>query len=203
MGGRVQKFTACVIIAIGFMAQVEMLSAQAEKGMLIIGGNTNISESIKGTANTFNLTLAPSFGAFVINNFAIGGIYSFGCSSARTLNATTEVRTTTTTFNTLVGPFLKYYFGKKAMKPFISTNAGYTVFTQIRSNNVPNSSASLANYDGFSVSGSAGIAYFLNRHIAIESALYLTATGAKTQLPTTNFGFSLGLYAFLDKKKQE
>ena len=189
--------TAC------FMGSVTLSSAQTEKGMMVIGGSSNISESIKGTANTFNFSVQPLFGAFVINNFAIGGIYSFSASSARTLNAITDVTTTTTTFNTLVGPFLKYYFGKKAMKPFISTNAGYTVFTQIRSNNAPNSTASLSNYDGFSVSGSAGLAYFLNPHIAIESALYLTATGAQTQLPTTNFGFSLGLYAFLDKKKQE
>ena len=190
-------------MTVGLMVTVTLLWAQTEKGMLVVGGSSNISESIKGTANTFNFSVQPLFGAFVINNFAVGGIYSFSASSARTLNATTDIRTTTTNFNALVGPFLKYYFGKKAMKPFISTNAGYTVFTQIRSNNAPNSSASISNYDGFSVSGSAGIAYFLNPHISIESALYLTATGAQTQLPTTNFGFSLGLYAFLDKKKQE
>jgi len=191
------------ILAACLLATVSLLPAQTEKGMFVIGGNTNISEAIKGTSNTFSLALQPTFGAFVVNNFALGGIYSFSASGARTLNASTDIRTTTTTFNTLVGPFLKYYFGKKAMKPFISTNAGYTVFTQIRSNNVPNSSASLTNYDGFSVSGSAGIAYFLNPHISIESALYITASGYQTQLPTTNFGFSLGLYAFLDKKKQE
>ena len=203
MKAGIYKVASTGALALFFVGLVISLPAQTEKGMLIIGGSSNISESIKGTASTFNLTLQPSFGAFVINNFAIGGTYSFGASSARTLNSTTEITTTTTAFNTLVGPFLKYYFGKKSMKPFIATNAGYSVFTQIRSNNAPNSTASLTNYDGFSVSGSAGIAYFFNRHVALESSLYLTASGYKTQLPTTNFGFSLGVYAFLDKKKQE
>jgi hypothetical protein len=191
------------ILATGLLALVSMLSAQTEKGMMIIGGSSNISDAIQGTSNTFSLGLQPSFGAFVIRNFAIGGTYSFTVSSAKTLNATTDVRSTSTTFNTLVGPFLKYYIGKKTMKPFVSANGGYSVYTQIRSNSTPGNVASITNYDGFQMGASAGIAYFFNPHVALETALYVTTSGYQTQIPTTRFGFSLGLYTFLDKKKAE
>ena len=195
------KIIVSCILTTGLTAFVNLLPAQTEKGKLVIGGNVDISESIQSTTSTFNFTLQPSFGAFVINNFAIGGTYSFTAGSSDVLNSN-DSRTTTTTLTTLVGPFLKYYIGKKAMKPFISANGGYSVYTRIRST-TGNSSASLTNYDGFSTGGSVGLAYFLNPHISIESALYLQASGYQTQVPSQRFGFSLGLYAFLDKKKAE
>jgi hypothetical protein len=191
------------ILTAGLLAVVNPLFSQTEKGMYTIGGSTNISEAIQSTANTFSLALSPSFGVFVIRNFAIGGTYSFSVGSSSTLNTSNDVRSTTTTFTTLVGPNLKYYIGKKTMKPFVSANGGYSVYTQIRSNNSPGSSASLTNYDGAQWGGSAGIAYFFNPHISLESALYITTSAYQTQIPTTRFGFSLGLYAFLDKKKAE
>lgn len=197
------KCTGKWILTTGFLALASIMSAQTEKGMYIIGGSSNISEAIQSTSSTFSLALQPSFGAFVIRNFAVGGTYSFSVSSAKTVNATTDVRSTTSTFTTLVGPFLKYYIGKKAMKPFVMANGGYSVYTQIRSNSNPGNVASITNYDGFQMGASAGIAYFFNPHVALESALYVTTSGYQTQIPTTRFGFSLGLYTFLDKKKAE
>jgi hypothetical protein len=47
------------------------------------------------------------------------------------------------------------------------------------------------------------MAYFFNQHLSLETGMYITATGYQTQLPTTRIGFSLGLFAFLDKKKPE
>ena len=109
------------LVTAALLTVVTMTYAQTDKGRLIAGGSVNISESVQGTTTTFNLALQPTFGAFVINNLAIGGTYSFSVGSSRTFNATTDVHSTTTTINTLVGPLVKYYFGKKAMKPFIKT----------------------------------------------------------------------------------
>ena len=203
MGARFLRGICVCALTAGLLLGVNVLFAQTEKGMFYIGGSTNISESIQNTSSTFSLGLQPTFGAFVIRNFVVGGTYSFSVSSAKSLNATTDVRSTTSTFTTLVGPLLKYYFGKKTMKPFISANGGYSVYTQLRSNNSPGSTTSITNYDGFQMGASAGIAYFFNPHIALESALYVTTSGYQTQIPTTRFGFSLGLYVFLDKKKTE
>ena len=200
---KLHKIIAALLLVSGLLVSSTTLRAQTEKGMLIIGGSSSISEAIQSTTNTFNLSLAPSFGIFAIRNFAIGGIYSFSVGSSHTVNATTDVKSTTTTFNTLVGPFLKYYIGKKNMKPFVSANGGYSVYTQLRSNSSPGSSLGLTNYDGFSMGASVGIAYFFNPHVALESALYINTSGYQTQIPTTRFGFSLGLYTFLDKKKKE
>ena len=194
----IQYIMAIGILILGLSAPA---NAQTEKGNLIIGGSADISESIQNTSSNFNFSIAPSFGAFVINNLGIGGVYSLSVGSSRVLNSN-ESHTTTTTFNTQVGPFVKFYFGKKQMKPFVTGNAGYTVFTQIRSVSTSTSS-SLTNYDGFVMGASAGIAYFLNPHLSLQSALYINTSGYQTQIPTTRFGFSLGLYAFLDKKKQE
>jgi hypothetical protein len=191
------------ILTTALLAVVSLLPAQTEKGMYSIGGSTNISEAIQSTTNTFSLALSPSFGVFVIRNFAVGGTYSFSVGSTRTLNTSNDVHTTTTSFTTLVGPFLKYYIGKKTMKPFVSANGGYSVYTSIRSTSSSGSIASLTNYDGAQWGGSAGIAYFFNPHVSLESALYITTSAYQTQIPTTRFGFSLGLYAFLDKKKTE
>jgi hypothetical protein len=195
-----KNITGYILTAL-LVAFVNFLPAQTEKGKMVIGGNVDISESIQSSTATFNFSLAPSFGAFVINNFAIGGTYSFTAGSSDVLNSN-DTRTTTTTLTTLVGPFLKYYIGKKAMKPFISANGGYSVYTRIKSTS-GSSSSSLTNYDGFSTGGSVGLAYFLNQHISIESSLYLQASGYQTQIPSQRFGFSLGIYAFLDKKKAE
>ena len=51
--------------------------------------------------------------------------------------------------------------------------------------------------------GSLGIAHFFNPHLSLETALYMDASGYKTQLLPASFGLSIGLYAFLDKKKKE
>jgi len=200
---KIHTFSPACFLAIMLLALAPSLHAQCEKGMFTVGGSVNISESIQNTTSTFNLSLSPSMGVFVIRNFVVGGTYSFSVGSSHTVNATTEVKSTTTNITTLVGPFLKYYIGKKNMKPFVSANGGYSVFTQLRSNSSPGSSLGITNYDGFQMGASAGIAYFFNPHIALESALYVTTSGYKTQIPTTRFGFSLGLYAFLDKKKAE
>jgi hypothetical protein len=196
-----------ILLGFGFtmalLGTVNFAQAQTEKGQLIIGGSCNISESIQSTTTTFNLALGPTFGAFVVRNFAIAGSYSFSVGSTRTFNAVTDVHSSTTTITTLVGPMLKYYIGKKTIKPFVSANGGYSVYTQIRTNSLPGSSAGLTNYDGFSFGGSVGVAYFFNTHISLETALYSATSGYQTQIPTTRFGLSLGLYAFLDKKKAE
>ncbi len=198
------RFTVSCVLAGCLLCHTKLLNAQTEKGKLLAGGSVDISEAIQNTTSTFNFAIQPSFGAFLFNNFAMGGVYSFVVGSTKVLNSN-GTHTATTTFNTLVGPYVKYYFGKKTMKPFISANGGYSVYTRLKSSTTTDggSNSSITNYDGFAVGGSAGIAYFLNPHISLESALYLTASGYKTQYPTTRFGFSLGLYALLDKKKQE
>jgi hypothetical protein len=196
-GLSIRLATACFLL----FSQM-LLKAQTEKGRYLIGGSADLSESILNTTTTFNLGLAPTFGVFLFKNFVVGGTYSFSVSSVRTYNKNNQSHTTTTTIQPTVGPSLKYYIGKKALKGVAMINAGYTVYTQLKSS-TNSSGTSITNYDGFSVRGLVGSAYFFNNYVSMESGLYLSASGFKGQLPTSRFGFSLGLYTFLDKKKQE
>ena len=76
-----------------------------------------------------------------------------------------------------------------------SVNAGYSVFTQLNG-------TTFLNYNGFSVGGSTGIAYFFNPHISIETCLvYNDPQVIKPSFLPHGQGF-LGFYVFLDKKNR-
>ncbi len=169
---------------------------QVEKGRYLIGGNADISTAFQNKTSRFNLSLSPAFGVFVIKGFAIGARYSFGVSSVRTFNTNRQEYVATTTFNSGVGPLARYYFGKKQLKGLVAANVNYLTTVTLRRNNVSGTS-------GYSATGFLGMAHFFNPHLALECGLYVTGVGYLKQLPTTRIGFSVGLFAFLDKKKKE
>src|ERR1019366_3356083 len=139
-----------LLVAVAFMVHFSLF-AQVERGMYLIGGSADLSMSYQATTSNFNLSLAPSFGVFVVKGFAIGGRYDIGIGSSRTYDAKNLVYNVTTTFTTQIGPNLKYYLGKKALKGVASVNASYIVFTSIHKTNV-------GNLNGFSIGGSLGAA---------------------------------------------
>ncbi|MDB5284183.1 MAG: hypothetical protein JWO06_3258 [Bacteroidota bacterium] len=173
------------------------LSAQTEKGNYLIGGSGDASLAFNYTTRSFNVAVQPTLAIFAIQNFAIGANFSFGVSGSHTINATTNVAKETNSFNTSLGPLLKYYIGKKGLKAVISANTAYLITTGIRTETNTGPSQAL---EGFVVGGSVGLAYFISPHMSLEPALYITATGYQTQYPTTRIGVSLAFYGFLDKK---
>ena len=170
--------------------------AQTERGKYLVGGSADLSVSYQGKNSGFNMSLSPQFGAFVIRGLAIGGRYSFAISSSKTFDFNKKEYSTTTTFTSGIGPLIRYYIGKKTLKGLISANANYLTSTTLRKTSVSGTS-------GFNATGFAGIAYFLNPLLSIESGLYLTVTGYEKQLPTSRVGFSVGFFVFLDNKKKE
>lgn len=179
-----------------FLFLTNFLSAQTEKGKQLIGGSADVSMSFQGTTSTFFMSFNPTFAIFAVNNFAIGGRYSFGINSRRAYDETHKEYRSITTFTTAIGPLAKFYFGKKQMKGFISANGSYLVSTTLRKGNVSNS-------NGFAAGGGIGMAYFFNEHIGLETAFYVQASGYKGVLPTTRGGISIGIFALLDKKKRD
>lgn len=178
------------------------LNAQTEKGRFLIGGSADVSSSMQATSNGhttrgFNLSIAPSFGVFVVKGFAIGGRYSLGVTNSKVYDVKAGEYKSTLTFTSAIGPLLKYYLGKKALKGVASANAAYLTSVTLRNG------GSVSGTDGFSVTGFLGMAFFLNPHISLESGLYVTGQGYKKQLPLTRIGFSVGFFALLDKKKKE
>lgn len=179
-----------------FVGLCTTLSAQVEKGRYFVGGSVDISSAYTGRNSSFNMSLTPQFAAFVVKGLAIGGRYSFGISSSRNYDTGKKEYVSVTTFSSGIGPLIKYYPGKKALKGLISANVNYLTSTTLRKNNVSGNT-------GFSATGLVGIAYFLNPHLAIESGIYYSATSFAKQLTTTRVGFSVGFFAFLNNKKPE
>lgn len=177
-------------VSILFLAMALSISAfaQTDKGKFFIGGGVNGNSIYTGKLTRFSFTLQPVFGVFVVKNFALGGRYSFGISSRNDRKGTT--------YNTSIGPILKYYVGKKAVKGFLSASGGYSVNTFIRSGEV-------SNKNGFYGGGSIGVAYFFNEHIAMETSYGLSTAGFEGDLPSVTSGVGIGFFLLLNKKKQE
>ncbi|HWB62881.1 MAG TPA: hypothetical protein VG603_05165 [Chitinophagales bacterium] len=193
---RRRRFYPALLIIPALLVAFAPAYSQTEKGRYMVGGSGDISESFNGVNSNFNFSLSPSFGVFVVKNFAVGGIYSFTIGGAHTYNVKKGEYVNATTFTAGIGPQLKYFLGKKAVKGFASASAAYAVYTRL-------SQGDVTNLNGFSVGGMLGVAYFFNNYISLETGFYLTGAGYQYELPTTRAGLSIGLYGFLDKKKAE
>lgn len=170
--------------------------AQTEKGKQFVGGSADISVSYTGKNSGFNLGVSPSYGVFVVRGFVMGVRYTFGISSSKNYDNNKKEYTTTTSFNSSIGPIFRYYIGKKQLKGVITFNPNYLTTVTLRK-------TSVSGNNGFNIYGLAGIAYFLNDHLSIETGLYASATGYLKVTPTLRIGVSVGLFVFLDKKKKE
>lgn len=113
-------------------------------------------------ATTWNVS--PNAGYFVIDNLAVGA----------NLDVKDQNTAAGTTFG--VGPFVRYYFVSLG-KAKVFGNANYAYDGVNKSN---------------SVGAAAGLAYFLNQSIALETALgYTNNTTAKTSNIGLNVGFQI------------
>ncbi|MCS6933651.1 MAG: hypothetical protein NZM35_00690 [Chitinophagales bacterium] len=175
--------------------------AQTEKHKLLVAGSGDLWWQGSGDKKSnqdvrrFLLNISPMAAYFVINNLAVGGRYSFGISTVRNYNTNRNRYEATTVFTSVVGPVMKYYVGKKMLKGFMMAHAAYTVQTTLRRGGVTNK-------DGFNTGGSAGLAYFFNPHVALETGAFLTASGFKGDWPATRGGISVGFAILLDTKSR-
>lgn len=149
---------------------------QTEKGKFVFGGDTSISftsEKTKFISDDFEsdnsesstLSFLPGAGYFVIDNLAMG-LQLQVSSTKQSLNVGTSEGDPTFKTNTLSAtPFLRYYFTKGNIKPYIQgkVGAGSSKFTRENTSNEGESKNSLFIYG---VDG--GVAIFINSHIAIN-----------------------------------
>lgn len=183
------------LMAIALLANMNT-TAQTDRGGYLVGGSADVSDNFYGTNRNFNFSVAPSFAVFVVKNFAIGANYAITIGNARTFDASSGTYTSITSLQTFIGPYLKYYIGKKQLKGMVSFTGGYSGYTELGGGDV-------ISLNGFALQGMLGMAYFFNQHIALETAGYINAQGYQTLLPSTRVGLSIGFFTFLDKKRQE
>jgi len=137
-----KKFTFIFCLLLSF-TWVSTTYGQTEQGRYLLGG------SLRGQFNKGgSFSLAPNFAYFVIDNFAFGG-----AAQVTTGNGT----------NFAIGPLARYYFntGSDKIKPFGQLFAGL-------SSNSPEVGSSST---GLAGNVAAGVAFFLNEHVAIEPDL--------------------------------
>lgn len=138
--------TAIIVISIIFLGN-GLLSAQTEKGTIMIGEFTNVYQTGEGTPMNMNLgwsthkvksdsgdddnsdpikefsiNLTPRVGYFVINNFAVGLDFILAYNNMKRTSGG-EFITKRTQFG--AGPFLRYYIPTQKIMPF--AEASYSI----------------------------------------------------------------------------
>jgi len=156
--------------------------SQFEKGNMLVGGSLGANISSNRTKNGGNSTLnsrssnfsfSPQFGVFIIDNLAIGG--GMGLSTGSTKADDSSFKSTS--HEVTIEPMARYYFQKGIFLQgkFIFGNAR----TKETNDGGSNTDITMYNVSGWSMS--AGYAYFINNHVAIEPQLGYGAKGYKNR----------------------
>ena len=138
-----------------------MAFSQTEKGSLYLGGGSNLSMGVTNPQNQswkyFNI--APSAEYFILKNFSIGTDLPYSFSVSRPDGQKHSFHT----FG--LSPYVKYYFGESAFKPFVGVK--YEFESQFSKSQINGelykntSSTSILNFGG-------GFAYFINDKFAVN-----------------------------------
>ncbi|MBC3758630.1 outer membrane beta-barrel protein [Hyunsoonleella sp. SJ7] len=187
---------------------------QTEKGNFIVGGSSNFSftsskskiktnsQDLDGPQAT-NVSFGPAGGFFVINNLALGlqAPISFE-KSTEDLNGSGSVEVKSTSF--AVSPFVRYYFSKSSIKPFLQGTIGLgRVKSQFESNgNGFSNSESKSNLFLYGFDG--GVAIFINESISINLGVGYLSSSSKPdessndlKFVTNIIGLSAGINVFI------
>ena len=166
---------------------------QTEKGKFIFGGDTSISFSSEKTkfksddfesdnSESSTLSFLPGAGYFVIDNLAIG-LQLQVSSTNQSFNVGTEEKPTFKTNTLSVSPFLRYYFTKGNVKPYLQgrVGTGSSKFTRENTSNEGETKNSLFTYG---VDG--GVAIFLNSKIAVNLGVGYSSVRSKEKEDNNN-----------------
>jgi outer membrane protein len=145
-----------LIIALLMLLTSATTYAQFNKGRMLVGGQLSLNTtSPDADYKGVSFSLAPQFGYFVVNNFAVGAGINY--SAQKNKSDYSSYFSTSLQFQ----PFVRYYF-----KPGIFVHGSYGIGagrTEFTSDNV--------SYNLYSWTAAAGYAIFLNDHVAIEPML--------------------------------
>jgi len=165
------------------------LAAQTEQKAMMAGGNFDIGYSFQDSINIFTINVQPRWGIFVYKNLLLGASVGIGLTSDnRGKNKANRLF-----LNTSFTPFIRYYFLKEKMRPFVYAFGGYLGTTSLIK-------ARSTNLDGATYGGGFGFDYFVNKNVAIEATLgYVGAKFSQRSL-NSRIGFGVGFqYFFMPK----
>jgi len=159
--------------------------AQTEKGNILLGAGTNLDFSSMNTKwktdddqedylRSTYLEFYPQIGFFAADGLAIGAEILIMYSSEKYDDDYYDYEYSSTSF--AFAPFLRYYFGKTNVKPYLDGGAGYGI-----SNEKYDDDSSSDEYsNGVFVYGvGGGIGIFLNEKVSIDMGIYYRSSSTK------------------------
>jgi outer membrane protein W len=94
---------------------------------------------------------------------------------------------------------VRYYFGKSAIRPFINAGTDYQ-FSRTRIAVNGSEQARIRVEDSYSISGGAGMAYFISQFVGLESQLGYTYFRSDELNKYSRLGLSVGLQIYIPGK---
>ncbi|GAB3644186.1 outer membrane beta-barrel protein [Spirosoma arcticum] len=148
---------------------LSIATAQTERGRWTVGtqvGGLSYFDQGNISYKSFSANLTPLAGYFVSNGLLIGTGLPLNLSIIKSGSSTFRDETTTTGIG--LSPFIRYYFGPSALKPYVGLSYSY-----VRSGNKFETPFGDVSGKGYStnLSPTVGIAYFINRNIALNAGL--------------------------------
>lgn len=186
-------------------------TAQTEKGRWTVGaqvGDINYSRNPSSyRSRTFRVSLSPSAGYFVADNFVVGLTLPVDYSHYQVSVVPNSALNFAEVISTQVGlaPFARLYIGKAKLRPFVDASVGYSQ-QWFSSTNFNSSQETRLTGRALNYSASAGVAYFINRSLSLDASLrysggdQLNQTGfASDYSQPGTFGLNVGFRLFLGR----
>ncbi|MBL4561747.1 MAG: outer membrane beta-barrel protein [Labilibaculum sp.] len=189
-------FTICTLFCC-----TSLLLGQTEKGKIFIGGQSSLSFSSmdnelksdlgdedQGSTTTFEFV--PQMGYFVADGLVIGA--ELGFSSSKEKEDGYEYKTSTIA----LGPFVRYYFGKTNVKPYLHGGFGFGSASEKEEGYGSDEEDYKLSVYGFG----GGVGIFINEKIAIDLGVGYSSVTVKPdedydgdpKIVTNGIGFNVG-----------
>lgn len=159
--------------------------AQTTKGRWTVGTQIgNFSYQNQNGLKSFSGNLTPSAGYFLANGLVVGTGVPLSLSTQKNEGGIVIKYTSTSTG---LAPFIRYFFGTAALKPYLGVSYSYSLVRGSSNQNDSFASRETTN-KGHSTAlvPTVGLAYFFNRTLALTGGLSYNIAHTKQQTDYTN-----------------
>lgn len=157
-----------IVFTLAFMMMgLSAVMAQTEKGSWMVGADIgNFSYSSQNGYRSFSASVAPSAGYFVAPNLVVGTGLPFSLSTNKYYNPSGDAHARNISIG--LSPYIRYYVGERKLKPYVGVSYAYSRTSQRRESGgqIDTGSGSTS-----SLLPSLGVAYFINRAVALQAGL--------------------------------
>lgn len=214
------KKVFCFIVIV-FLISAQTLYSQTEKGNIYLGLDGAVSlnsfknkvksdDSEEETQSSFQFSLAPSVGYFLIDGLVVGTniTYSNSRTTVDLINFTGQNEVTFINNQLFGSLFTRYYFKGDKILPYLTASAGIGTNT---SKTQEGGSDSESKSELFTIGGGAGIAIILGKHVTFDVGLDYSSFNVKnkednpnnTRSIQTGISLSTGFSVYLDRKNKQ